>query len=121
VNDPNGTAYPARDPSLEVAGKTGTAQTGHITRKEDEAKLSWFLSQDHAWFASFAPARSPEIAVAVLVEHGGSGPGVAVPVGMQIIHEYERLQAIRLGRAPLAKSPAPKAAKPGPKAEGVHP
>ena len=121
VNDPNGTAYPARDPSLDVAGKTGTAQTGHITRKEDEAKLSWFLSQDHAWFASFAPARSPEIAVAVLVEHGGSGPGVAVPVGMQIIREYERLQAIRLGRAPLAKSPAPKAARPGPKTEGFHP
>lgn len=106
VNDPNGTAYPARDPSLDVAGKTGTAQTGYISRKEDDPKTGWFLSQNHAWFASFAPARSPEVAVAVLVEHGGSGPEVAVPVAMQIVHEYERLQAARLGHPPSAKSPA---------------
>ena len=33
----------------------------------------------------------------MLVEHGGSGPEVAVPVAMQIIHEYERLQAVALG------------------------
>jgi penicillin-binding protein 2 len=108
VNDPTGTAFPARDPSLDVAGKTGTAQTGYVAKKEDEAKMAWFLSQNHAWFASFAPSRSPEVAVAVLVEHGGSGPEVAVPVAMQIVHEYERLQAVRLGRAPFAKSPPPK-------------
>jgi penicillin-binding protein 2 len=91
---------------LDVAGKTGTAQTGYISRKEDDPKTGWFLSQNHAWFASFAPARSPEVAVAVLVEHGGSGPEVAVPVAMQIVHEYERLQAARLGHPPSAKSPA---------------
>jgi penicillin-binding protein 2 len=108
VNDPNGTAYPARDPFLDVAGKTGTAQTGYVVKKEDDAKLGWFLSQNHAWFASFAPARSPEIALAVLVEHGGSGPEVAVPVAMQIVREYERLQAIRLGHAPPPKPPPPK-------------
>ena len=103
-----GTAYPARDPSLDVSGKTGTAQTGYSAKKDDEPKMAWFLSQNHAWFASFAPARAPEIAVAVLVEHGGSGPEIAVPVAMQIVHEYERLQAIRLGHAPSAKSPPPK-------------
>ncbi len=102
VNDPSGTAYPARDPSLDVAGKTGTAQTGYVAKKQDDTKLAWFLSQNHAWFASFAPARSPEVAVTVLVEHGGSGPEVAVPVAMQIIHEYERLQSVRLGHSPSA-------------------
>jgi penicillin-binding protein 2 len=112
VNDPTGTAFPARDPSLDIAGKTGTAQTGYITKKEDEPKMGWYLSQNHAWFASFAPARSPEIALAVLVEHGGSGPEIAVPVAMQIVHEYERLQAIRLGHTPSAKSPPPKSNKP---------
>jgi penicillin-binding protein 2 len=118
VNDPNGTAYPARDPALDVAGKTGTAQTGHVAKKEDEPKLTWFLSQDHAWFASFAPARSPEIAMTVLIEHGGSGPQIAVPVAMQIIREYERLQAIRLGRPPIAaKAPPTKSLKSG----SVHP
>jgi penicillin-binding protein 2 len=102
VNDPNGTAYPARDPSLDVAGKTGTAQTGYVAKKVDDQKLAWFLSQNHAWFASFAPSRSPEVVVTVLVEHGGSGPEVAVPVAMQIIHEYERLQSLRLGHPPSA-------------------
>jgi len=121
VNDPNGTAYPARDPSLDVAGKTGTAQTGHVAKKEDEAKLTWFLSQDHAWFASVAPAHNPEIAMAVLVEHGGSGPEVAVPVAMQIVREYERLQAVRLGRPVSLKAPPIKSVKSGAKPEGGHP
>ena len=105
VNDPTGTAYPARDPSLDVAGKTGTAQTGYVVKKEDDAKMAWYLSQNHAWFSSFAPAHNPEVVVTVLVEHGGSGPEVAVPVAMQIIHEYERLQAVRSGHPPSAKSP----------------
>ena len=51
--------------------------------------------------------------MAVIVEHGGSGPEIAVPVAMQIVHEYERLQAIRLGHTPSAKSPPPKSTKPG--------
>jgi penicillin-binding protein 2 len=114
VNDANGTAYPARDPALDVAGKTGTAQTGYVAKKEEEAKLGWFLTQNHAWFSSFAPSHAPEVAVTVLVEHGGSGPEVAVPVAMQIVHEYERLQSVRLGRPMAAKlPPVPKAAPHG--------
>jgi penicillin-binding protein 2 len=106
VNDPNGTAFPARDLSLDVMGKTGTAQTGFVAKKDMDPKMAWFLTQNHAWFTALAPARSPEIAVTVLVEHGGSGPEIAVPVAMQIVHEYERLQSIRLGHTPSAKSPA---------------
>ena len=114
VNDANGTAYPARDPALDVAGKTGTAQTGYVAKKEEDAKLGWFLTQNHAWFSSFAPSHTPEVAVTVLVEHGGSGPEVAVPVAMQIVHEYERLQSVRLGRPMAAKlPPVPKAAPHG--------
>ena len=66
--------------------------------------MAWYLSQNHAWFSSFAPAHSPEIVVTVLVEHGGSGPEVAVPVAMQIIHEYERLQAVRSGTSAVGRS-----------------
>jgi len=118
VNDANGTAYPARDPSLDVAGKTGTAQTGYVAKKDAEPKMAWFLSQNHAWFSAIAPARSPEIVVSVLVEHGGSGPEVAVPVAMQIVHEYERLKAARLGRTPSGKAPQPTASKPSRPAGG---
>jgi penicillin-binding protein A len=51
----DGTAYPAAIPGVEVAGKTGTAQS-----TPDRPP--------YAWFVSFAPADNPEVAVAVLVE-----------------------------------------------------
>ncbi len=103
---------PAREPRTRRAirrstsrARPGTAQTGYVVKKEDDPKMAWYLSQNHAWFSSFAPAHNPEVVVTVLVEHGGSGPEVAVPVAMQIIHEYERLQAVRSGHPPSAKSP----------------
>jgi penicillin-binding protein 2 len=83
VNDPRGTAYPVRDAALDVAGKTGTAQTG------------LHGDTDHAWFAAFSPAKAPEIAVVVLLEHGGSGPTQAAPVAMQVIRDYQRLAQSR--------------------------
>jgi penicillin-binding protein 2 len=116
VNDPKGTAFPVRDPTLDVAGKTGTAQTGYVAAKDVDAKTAWYYSQSHAWFAAFSPAKSPEIAVIVIIEHGGSGPTVAAPLAIQIIHDYERLQAARAGRPmpkvatvqkTLAHAPAP--------------
>ena len=106
VDDPRGTAYPVRDPALDIAGKTGTAQTGYIPKKGDDAKRIAYYSRDHAWFAAFAPARAPEVAVVVFVEHGGSGPTVAAPVAIQIIREYERLMATR-GPHVKAQPPPP--------------
>lgn len=93
VNDPKGTAYPVRDAQLDVAGKTGTAQTGYIAREEDDPKMRWYYAREHAWFAAFAPAKNPEIAVVVLVEHGGSGPTQAAPVAMQVVRDYMRIHA----------------------------
>jgi penicillin-binding protein A len=52
----NGTASPAAIPGIEVAGKTGTAQSGIDN------------VPPYAWFVSFAPADNPEIAVAVMIE-----------------------------------------------------
>ena len=54
-----GTGTAAQISGVEVAGKTGTAQTG----REGE--------NPHTWFIAFAPARNPQIAVAVIVENGG--------------------------------------------------
>jgi penicillin-binding protein 2 len=98
VNEDKGTAYPVRDRTLEVAGKTGTAQTGYFNTGNDDPKKAWYLSRDHAWFAAYSPAKAPEIAVVVLVEHGGSGPTVAAPVAMQVVKEYHRLMAARAAR-----------------------
>jgi penicillin-binding protein 2 len=112
VNDPKGTAYPARDPILDVSGKTGTAQTTPLADKDEngkslsvEPKKLAFFQQNHAWFAAYSPSKAPEIAVAVLIEHGGSGPTVAVPTAMQIIRDYDRITAVRAGRQPPAPKP----------------
>jgi penicillin-binding protein 2 len=111
VNDPKGNCYPVRDATLDVAGKSGTAQTGYIAAKDVDAKTAAYNSQNHAWFVAFSPAKSPDIAVVVLIEHGGSGPTVAAPLAMQMVRDYERLMAARAGH-PLPKPIA--ASKVGP-------
>jgi penicillin-binding protein 2 len=75
VNE-GGTGMAARIPGLEVAGKTGTAQT-IANSKSDKG-------QDHAWFAAFAPAKDPQVVVVVMVEGGGHGGSVAAPIARQI-------------------------------------
>lgn len=89
VNDPNGTAFKARVDGLEVAGKTGTAQVRKLQKFEDGG--DWNPHRDHAWFAGYAPAHAPEIAVVVLVEHGGHGGRVAAPVAMEIFEGWRNL------------------------------
>jgi penicillin-binding protein A len=76
-----GTGTQAAIPGIEVAGKTGTAETG-----VDSVYIPWFIS--------FAPAGSPEVAVAVVVENKvrGFGGSVSAPIARQI------MQAILGGR-----------------------
>ena len=47
-----------------------------------------YKHRDHAWFTSFAPAEKPEIAVTVLVEHGGHGGSAAAPVAKKVLEKY---------------------------------
>lgn len=75
----SGSGTSAQIPGVTVAGKTGTAQTG----VEGDAP--------HAWFTGFAPADDPQVAVAVIVEHGGSvgseatGGRVAAPIAKAVM------------------------------------
>jgi len=73
----------------EMAGKSGTAQMISIAQDEkyDEDELEERL-RDHALFISFAPFDNPKIAVAVIVENGSSGSGVAAPIAKAIMDEY---------------------------------
>lgn len=121
VNEEKGTAYPVRDRNLEVAGKTGTAQTGYVNTGNDDPKKAWYLSRDHAWFAAYSPAKSPEIAVVVLVEHGGSGPTVAAPIAMQVIRDYHRLQQLRAAKVASKDNGKKPDAKDPPAAKGATP
>jgi penicillin-binding protein 2 len=90
VNDPNGTAYDARiEGGVPVAGKTGTAQVQRRRPREGEdPSRAWYFNRDHAWFTGFAPAGDPEIAIVVLVEHGGGGGRYAAPIATQIVQDY---------------------------------
>lgn len=73
VEKPLGTAHWLRDPRLEVAGKTGTAQNPQ--------------GPDHALFIAFAPFDDPEIAVAVVIEHGKHGSTAAAPIAFKLIRK----------------------------------
>lgn len=95
VNEPGGTAHGAATPLATVAGKTGTAQV--IAQKIPGQKL-FGKQQDHAWFIAYAPAEKPQIAVAVLVEHGGHGGAAAAPIARKVIEEYLKNDGPPLGR-----------------------
>lgn len=75
TNEPGGTAYwTFHDCPIKVCGKTGTAQNP--------------LGDDHSWFVGFGPYEDPEIALAVVVDQGGSGSAVATPVARQIFDAF---------------------------------
>ena len=77
-------------PYMDVAGKTGTAQVASLdTVLRRGSDIPW-NQRDHSWFAAYAPADDPRIAVAVLVQHGGSGSRVAAPIAMRVIDRYFR-------------------------------
>ena len=79
----------ARGASYSIAGKTGTAQVFSVGQAEkyDEKEVAERL-RDHAVFVAFAPAESPKLAVAVLVENGGFGSSAAAPIARAIFDAY---------------------------------
>ncbi len=90
VNGRKGTGRRARLEDIPVSGKTGTAQVVHIRVTQDvepEEEVP-YQYRDHAWFLAYAPFKKPEIAVAVLVEHGGHGGTAAAPIAREIIRTY---------------------------------
>lgn len=74
----NGTGTAGQIPGVSVAGKTGTAESGTD-------------APQHAWFTAFAPAEDPQVAVAVVVEHGGAqgdeatGGRTAAPIAAAVM------------------------------------
>lgn len=79
----------ARDAPYRMAGKTGTAQVFSLAEDEeyDEEEIRERL-RDHALFVGFAPVDNPQIAVAVIVENGGSGSGTAAPVARSLFDAW---------------------------------
>ncbi len=73
----------------EAAGKTGTAQVFGIKQDEEYVKEDIAKKlRDHALFIAFAPVKKPQIAVAVIVENGGSGSSAAAPIARRVMDHY---------------------------------
>jgi peptidoglycan glycosyltransferase len=79
VQQPEGTAYAFRQDvtGVEIAGKTGTAETGQV-------------SLNDAAFTCFAPFANPDIAVGVIIQGGGYGASAAAPIAVQVIKAYQQ-------------------------------
>jgi len=73
----------------QIAGKTGTAQVFSLKEDEEyeEDKLARHLL-DHALFIAFAPVENPQIAIAVIVEHGGHGGATAAPIARKVMDAW---------------------------------
>jgi len=84
-----------RRSAYRMAGKTGTAQVVSIAQdgEYDEKSLRETL-RDHALFIAFAPVDHPKIAIAVVVENGGSGAAVAAPIARKVM-DYFFLKRLR--------------------------
>jgi penicillin-binding protein 2 len=106
-NSRRGTAYGSRiiEDAFRMAGKTGTSQVRNISAAERargvtrNTDLPW-KRRDHALFVNFAPYDNPEIAVSVVVEHGGGGSTAAAPIARDVT-----LQALYGEDPPLAAYP----------------
>jgi penicillin-binding protein 2 len=96
TSEKHGTGYGGRIPGVDLAGKTGTAQVSHVTPRSVDPGREWYFNRDHAWFAGYSPAASPEIAIVVLIEHGGGGGKNAVPVAMRVVRDWQKLKEDRL-------------------------
>jgi len=96
VTEKEGTAYKERSTDVDMAGKTGTAQVSHVTPRGVDPGKVWYFNRDHAWFSGYAPAKSPEIAIVVLVEHGGGGGKNAVPIAMRVVRDWQKMKEKRL-------------------------
>jgi len=70
----NGTAKEYRSDKVIYAGKTGTADV--------------YKKNPHAWFSGFAPFENPQVAMSIIVEHGGHGGEIAAPIAKIIFEKW---------------------------------
>ena len=101
VHGPKGTARRiGRGIRYQMAGKTGTAQVKSIPQNEryDKDTVEKRFA-DHSLFLGFAPLDDPKIAIAVVVEHAGSGSGTAAPIARELL-DYYLLERLGLFKEP---------------------
>ncbi|WP_316347933.1 penicillin-binding protein 2 [Desulfuromonas acetoxidans] len=96
VNHPRGTGKSSWLADVTIAAKTGTAQVVKIQEdpesgeKQSPEEVAYRL-RDHALFVAYAPAEDPQIAIAVIVEHGQHGGSAAGPIARKIFENYFKI------------------------------
>ena len=113
-NAPSGTAYDHGVSSVvHVMGKTGTAEVKKHHKDAEDVKdvEHWNVNASHAWYAGWAPAEDPELAIVVMVEHGGAGGTNAWPIAQRILDGYF-LKKNAPAKDPTAKAKEPDAKEP---------
>lgn len=89
LNSPTGTARAvAQGASYRMAGKTGTAQRVSRNRDSETQRTLREGQRNQALFVGYAPTEAPRIAIAVVVEQGGSGSQAAAPVARRIFDAW---------------------------------
>ncbi|MDQ4044788.1 MAG: penicillin-binding transpeptidase domain-containing protein [Chloroflexota bacterium] len=116
---PEGTAYasqgktkwpltnPEGEEEILIGGKTGTAEFGEADEGYEDEALNTGARDTHALFTCYAPWDDPEIAVAVVIEAGGEGSTVAVPVADETLRAWFELTGRRERGKVLSKEPMP--------------
>ena len=92
VSAPHGTGAAARSEVVSIAGKTGTAQVVEMKGGYVKTEQLAYFNRDHAWFVSYAPVENPQVAIAVLVEHGGHGGDAAAPMAKKVFEKFIEVQ-----------------------------
>jgi penicillin-binding protein 2 len=105
TSSPIGTAYAAHLEGIDFAGKTGTADVVSGRQKNSTNKSTL----PNAWFVGMTPRRNPDIAVAVLWEHGYWGNNSA-KLAAQVIDAFVTKQRKQDHNLKLADTPAAPAA-----------
>jgi penicillin-binding protein 2 len=105
IHADNGTARRLREGiRYKMAGKSGTAQVFTIAQDaEYDAEEIAKRLRDHALFVAYAPVKEPKIAVALIVENGGSGGAVAGPIARKVIDRHLLGDQTKKGKADAAQ------------------
>ena len=119
VNEAGGTAGALKLTGIEFSGKSGTAQIINYDLRTRLGKSKEF--KDNSWFVGYAPRRTPEIVVSVLVQAGGHGSEAAGPVVRDVIKAYYDKKAKRLDGQVTADDRGYDPAKTAPTATALQP
>lgn len=108
VGDPRGTGHNAslkKEFGIDVGGKTGTAQVAAL-----QLHKKGTATDDHAWFAGYAPVNNPQIVTVALVENGGHGGSAAAPVVKLAMEAFfdKRMPRLTPKETPVPQSQLPK-------------